>query len=107
MAIALPAEKGATAAGRRFAEWARAHTDVAAIVAVPLSGSVSIWTVLRDAQSDTRRALYDLQVRTWEDFPDEPVTFRIIDLAEFPDTPPAELLPPSGQRLFVAPAAGL
>ena len=97
-----------TEAMRRYAEWAKARKHVAAIVAVPASSGTTVWTVLDgDSRGETRRGLYDLQVRTWESFPGEPLAFRVIDLAEYPSTPPETLLPSDGVRLYVAPSAHL
>ncbi len=97
-----------TEAMRRYAECAGSHQHVAAIIAVPVSSSTTVWTVLDgDSRGETRRDLYALQVRTWESFPGEPLAFRIIDLAEYPGTPPETLVPSDGVRLYVAPTAHL
>jgi hypothetical protein len=86
-----------TGAMQCYAEWARGHQHVVAIIAVPAASSTTVWTVLDgDSCGETRRGLYGLQVRTWEAFPGKPLAFRVIDLAEYPGTPLETLVPSDG-----------
>lgn len=88
--------------------WARAHERVVAVLALAAPDAVSVWFVLRgDGDGATRRALYDVQVRAWERFPEEPLSFRVIDLNEYPNVSAETLLPSDGLRLYVAPGANV
>ena len=90
------------ARAERFVELVRGMPALCSVLFHTRGYSPRIWTVLGSSpfEQDVRAAVYDAEMAAMDAVPDALVGFRLINLAEFENAQPEELLPCDAEILW-------